>query len=164
MSDSCTRSLFIGQRQREGPQSNASMTRAQLNSGHGHTGPVPIPSAWLHDLESFYGVTAALDWMCLKYLQVTTTRDQDLIENKLSEAGAAASVPAELVTRDPDHDPTTGDVSGVEPSSWFSSLWTLQECALCPELELCSRTWEVLRDRWGTPFCGGGTGRRRDDG
>lgn len=30
------------------------------------------------------------------------------------------------------------------PVGWFTSLWTLQEAVLCPELEVYSRHWERL--------------------
>lgn len=47
--------------------------------------------------------------------------------------------------------------NGIEPtysklSSWFSSLWTLQEAALCPDLMLASRHWKLLRDGHGQPI------------
>ncbi|KAH7368921.1 hypothetical protein B0T11DRAFT_327057 [Plectosphaerella cucumerina] len=107
--------------------------------------------AWLHDVESWHGVRAALEWLGLRYLLATSTRDANLIKASLADAVAAASVRAELISRIEGHDGSTGDVAGVEPCTWFSSLWTLQECALCPDLELCSRTWELLTDRWGAP-------------
>lgn len=46
----------------------------------------------------------------------------------------------------------TDEGSDLEAVSWFSSLWTLQEAILCPEMELCSRTWVRLADGWGTPI------------
>ncbi|KAH6685404.1 hypothetical protein F5X68DRAFT_241584 [Plectosphaerella plurivora] len=107
--------------------------------------------AWLHDVESWHGVRAALEWLGLRYLLATTTRDVDLINSSLIDAAAAASVPAELISRADGYDGSDGIVEGVEPCTWFSSLWTLQECALCPDLELCSRTWELLTDSWGAP-------------
>lgn len=33
--------------------------------------------------------------------------------------------------------------------AWFTSLWTLQEAFLCPEMELYSRSWSRLTDSWG---------------
>lgn len=41
---------------------------------------------------------------------------------------------------------------GPEVTGWFTSLWTLQEAVLCPEITLCSRNWTVLSDGWGAPI------------
>ena len=40
----------------------------------------------------------------------------------------------------------------TEPSAWFSSLWTLQECCFCPHMTLMSRSFEPLCDASGTPL------------
>lgn len=40
----------------------------------------------------------------------------------------------------------------VHPIPWFSSLWTLQESILCPEMELCTRDWTTLEDNWSVPI------------
>ncbi|KAJ6104268.1 hypothetical protein N7523_010588 [Penicillium sp. IBT 18751x] len=37
-------------------------------------------------------------------------------------------------------------------SPWFSSLWTLQEICLCPQMILMARDWIQLTDNAGTPF------------
>lgn len=34
---------------------------------------------------------------------------------------------------------------GQTPSGWFTSLWTLQEASLRPDMKLCSRHWEILK-------------------
>ncbi|KAH6971227.1 hypothetical protein BKA56DRAFT_678340 [Ilyonectria sp. MPI-CAGE-AT-0026] len=39
-----------------------------------------------------------------------------------------------------------------EPSPWFSSLWTLQECCFCPHMTLMSRSFEPLLDLSGLPL------------
>lgn len=38
-----------------------------------------------------------------------------------------------------------------EPANWFSSLWTLQEAMLCPDMILVGRDWTQLTDLMGTP-------------
>lgn len=54
--------------------------------------------------------------------------------------------------------------------AWFTSLWTLQEAFLCPDMELYSRSWSRLTDDWGCAIslttlvvfadqCVNGTGR-----
>ncbi|QLI65431.1 uncharacterized protein G6M90_00g029120 [Metarhizium brunneum] len=41
-------------------------------------------------------------------------------------------------------------VEPIESANWFSSLRTLQECALCPDMELHTSSWERLEDSCGT--------------
>lgn len=42
-------------------------------------------------------------------------------------------------------------VGSIEPANWFSSLRTLHECALCPDIELYMSSWERLEDSCGNP-------------
>lgn len=39
-----------------------------------------------------------------------------------------------------------------QPSAWFSSLWTLQEAYLRPDMVLCNQNWEPLTDSAGSTF------------
>lgn len=39
---------------------------------------------------------------------------------------------------------TPHDVQKAEPSSWFTSLWTLQDVCLHPEILLCDQDWRPL--------------------
>ncbi|KAK8103571.1 uncharacterized protein PG998_010604 [Apiospora kogelbergensis] len=103
--------------------------------------------AWLNDVESWDGVTKGLKWFSLK-LQMNTIRDYDsptpghrpVTAMQLDAATLAAQAPAELCQH---RSPLE------EPISWFSSLWTLQEAVLCPDITLCSRDWTQLTDDWG---------------
>jgi hypothetical protein len=38
------------------------------------------------------------------------------------------------------------------PADWLSSLWTLQESVLCPDMQLYNSSWERLDDRGGNPL------------
>jgi hypothetical protein len=46
----------------------------------------------------------------------------------------------------PEH--SSSDV--LSPNPWFTSLWTLQEASLCPNLQLYDRSWDPLLDGSGT--------------
>ncbi|KAI5920638.1 hypothetical protein F4810DRAFT_407065 [Camillea tinctor] len=48
-------------------------------------------------------------------------------------------------------DPNVSECN-LEPSVWFSSLWTLQEALLCPNMMLYSRDWSTLEDGTGKPI------------
>lgn len=117
--------------------------------------------AYIHDVDSWAGMQKALDWACLQFLRVSSTRvseavDQPTLATAAAEAASApiqllntfASVNGEnLVVSSSHHRP---DHTGL--STWFTSLWTLQECVLCPEIELMSRQWELLEDRRCVPI------------
>ncbi|OHF00812.1 hypothetical protein CORC01_03886 [Colletotrichum orchidophilum] len=111
--------------------------------------------AWINDVDSWHGVLAALDWMSLRSQSLTSTRDTNAIKERMAEVTQAAKVPMELLKRKP-RDETENladladDVTAGEPTFWMSSLWTLQECILCPEIQLYSRTWARLEDRGGS--------------
>jgi hypothetical protein len=100
--------------------------------------------AWLNDVPAWTGTAAGIRYWSLLYLR-NTCSDPDLIvdDNELKEAHAvASSMQSELLLP---HENT-------EPVKWFSSLWTLQELALCPNMLLCNRAMELLRDPRQTPI------------
>lgn len=106
--------------------------------------------AWLNDVESWDGVKSALAWLSLK-IQRNTTKPYDsptaeyrlVTDTELAAAAEAAGSPAELCERQ-----GPADV----PTRWFSSLWTLQEAVLCPDITLRARNWAELTDVWGAPI------------
>lgn len=113
---------------------------------------------------------AAFDWLGVSYLHATTSPgiyDTDTLlpslhheANTTSELLSSQNDPAEIKTR---HSAGLLLASGsrsilsdkietlVEPANWFSSLWTLQEAMLCPDITFVSRDWMPLNDRAGTP-------------
>lgn len=116
--------------------------------------------AWFHDITSWASVSYALDWIGLRFLTSTTTFRYPGVDYssrlRHAEEGAVQSWP-ELVKILPQ--PEGSDKPRLQPASWFSSLWTLQEAVLCPDMKLCSQNWDTLTDRRGNPltlavFCG----------
>ena len=98
--------------------------------------------AWLHDAGSWDGISRALDWVGLIYLD-TTSRDNiyDISDEMLGQVIDSADGPTELMT---------GHLEGSERvGTWLSSLWTLQEAVMRPDMELFSRDWHRLEDRRG---------------
>ncbi|KAK1242815.1 hypothetical protein MKX08_005627 [Trichoderma sp. CBMAI-0020] len=98
--------------------------------------------AWLNDVETWDGTGAAMDYLGMKYLRTSATDPELAVSDKRlkSSIDTAAGQSLELMK------------ANDEPSTWFSSLWTLQEAALCPDLQLCTRSMEVLLDKTGTPI------------
>jgi len=96
--------------------------------------------AWLNEINSWDGMKSALHWMTAKYLQYSD----------------ATSHPSEDVK----NYPSTGLFEGSQtidrertlfetPNGWFTSLWTLQEACLRPDMLFCNHKWEVLTDPTG---------------
>lgn len=95
--------------------------------------------AWLNQCPSFDGVIAALRWLSFRFVKMTTmdAKISADVDRALEMLATAATSPIELVTCDL-------DTQDVQADPWFTSLWTLQETALCPEIELYSRDWQRL--------------------
>ena len=126
--------------------------------------------AWINDAREWGGTTKAVDWLGISYLHATTVPgvyDTNKLlhslcheANSVSELFSLQTDPAEINAR---HSAGLLAASGpistlsnkidtlMEPSSWFSSLWTLQEAMLCPNITFVSRDWVPLNDRAGTP-------------
>lgn len=102
--------------------------------------------AWLHDVESWEGVSRALDWMGLKYLAASSKGDLfGISEEILRHAAELADSHIGLVAN-------TESEREKNVGSWFSSLWTLQEAAMRPDMHLYSRHWQRLEDRQSVPI------------
>jgi len=97
---------------------------------------------WLNDIDDWSGVQAAIQWLAAEYLKhsaMTYYTVQPLISTIEKHARTATHL-FEKVNH------ITADTGvGERPSGWFTSLWTLQESCLRPDMTLCSRDWEVLR-------------------
>lgn len=106
--------------------------------------------AWVNDVESWPIVQHHLNWLGLKYLKIATNLDTDTIDEKLThitqllETSPQVELMKKVFRREEGRSTPKG-----EPVSWFSSLWTLQECVLCPDITLFSRNWDALTDNCG---------------
>ncbi|KAK1828325.1 hypothetical protein QBC39DRAFT_155903 [Podospora conica] len=126
--------------------------------------------AWIHDVDSWEPLRTSLHWAALHFLHVSSIWRADKVDRSVLKKAAADTMRfSELLTssnflKDTGgsrmNPGTTPSMSGNDEdhpspdklSSWFSSLWTLQECLLCPDLELYSRGWERLEDGRGSPI------------
>lgn len=106
--------------------------------------------AWFNDIETWDGVKSGLRWLGLKIYQNTHRRLESsgaehlyVTRGKLANSAHEAERTAELCNPDDWRNNLVG---------WFSSLWTLQEAVLCPDILLCSSDWTPLSDDWNTPI------------
>lgn len=93
--------------------------------------------AWLNDVESFDGLQGIIQWQLLHLIlhslgETATCRD------------AIARVWDRLAWKQTGLlQPRQGklELNNSYPNAWFTSLWTLQEVALRPDIWLCARDW-----------------------
>ncbi len=125
--------------------------------------------AWINDVERWDNTSKALDWLGVAYLHSTTHPGIYETETLLKSLVPEVDAPSEFFTspddlaqktkqyvsslRSPSGRPPILAINSEslgEPACWFSSLWTLQEAMLCPDLSFVTRDWIPLKDRSGT--------------
>lgn len=104
--------------------------------------------AWLNDVDDFTALQHALNWQVLQVLhlgnigvrakQAMRARIWDLIAGK--QTGLLQPRTRRL------------EKGNEELNPWFSSLWTLQELALRPDIWLCTKSWDPLTCDGKTPL------------
>lgn len=100
--------------------------------------------AWINDIEDWTGLRWAIHWYAVSYLGTSpqnrpaTKYLRSLIESKAPEnAGVLLQIAKERHSNGvPFED--------YEPCPWFSSLWTLQECGLRPDIAFVNHDWQPL--------------------
>jgi hypothetical protein len=95
---------------------------------------------WMNDIESWTRTEALLHWSCLHIVQamglVLDRRRKDALQSHLSVLSEKACHPIELCA---------GESLMLQNSNpWFSSLWTLQEAFLRPDMWLANKYGELL--------------------
>ena len=97
-----------------------------------------IAVAWLNDVPHWGHTDASMTWLGLDYIGSTggCTSHTTLVEQILAFTKPLASIPAGFTT--------TGDLEGggEELVGWLTSLWTLQETIMRPDIILLDRNWE----------------------
>ena len=117
--------------------------------------------AWQNDVLEWSVTKWALSWLGLAFLNATSVSSLYETGNMLLAFREKVEKPGELFPEQSSleiapgsMDPaqaSTAEKAYEEPASWFSSLWTLQEAMLCPDMILVGRHWTQLTDLMGTP-------------
>ena len=102
---------------------------------------------WLNDIDEWKSLPAVVEWLCFRFI----------MDNDLSAEGsdvASAQRQPELSLQDMELvTPSTNTSSITNPGvlhPWFTSLWTLQEICLRPDMLLANKSWELVKLH-GTP-------------
>jgi hypothetical protein len=94
--------------------------------------------AWLNDVPLWDGVQASLHWLCLAFLkqegrnEITPSHSVDSLLKTPPNVAMFNELYENL------------GLPGFHPNAWFTSLWTLQEVCLRPDMLICNVKWEPL--------------------
>lgn len=100
--------------------------------------------AWLNDVSNWADLRSNLEYMALAYLRNSVSYEYSIRRSETVERMTA------IVAGEPD---TASAASGLtvdsedgkpSPAGWFTSLWTLQEAIMRPDMILCNQNWEPL--------------------
>ncbi|KAF8847487.1 hypothetical protein BDZ45DRAFT_811551 [Acephala macrosclerotiorum] len=107
--------------------------------------------AWLHDVHDWSALRAIVRYLSLKFLANSPSRmvDTDILTSALNTASEDAGPIPELLFESEDKK----KVHSIQrkPNAWFTSLWTLQETCLRPDMLLSTADWQILEDSEGVP-------------
>lgn len=96
---------------------------------------------WLNRLESWEGLQSAISWMSLLYLGV----DGDPFYRTTSQSKSGTWPEGNCTGLFEKYDFGPNILrSSMTLCGWFTSLWTLQELCLRPDMWLCNGDWELL--------------------
>ncbi|RDW56568.1 hypothetical protein BP6252_14096 [Coleophoma cylindrospora] len=98
--------------------------------------------AWFNDVNSFRGLDAIIKWYALQLLLFPEGSNDYISKSQLIDEALAkiAGQPSGLF------EPRTGLLNRMNfrPNAWFTSLWTLQEICLRPDMWLCNADWNPV--------------------
>jgi len=99
--------------------------------------------AWLNNIHSWSALPSVIRYLSFNFLKNFSGSESNrtALCLLLSDTSAAADALVELF--DP-HENEKQDPNQRKPNPWFTSLWTLQEVCLRPDVWLCNSKWEFL--------------------
>lgn len=95
-----------------------------------------IVVAWLNDFDNFECLQAALRWGAIQFPKLQDSQAMATQRAMTEESWDAMSGKQTGLL-------LPGPIGGT-PGPWFTSLWTLQEAVLRPDLKFCTRDWDLL--------------------
>lgn len=119
--------------------------------------------AWLHDVNDFSCLGAFCEFLSLSYFledsdkstqqQYKSTKDAMLDSISGRRTGLVVDTTGdEHPVREYKFKQVSPEVKPYEPTGWFTSLWTLQEICLRPDMWLATAGWDILTIGLNTPI------------
>ena len=97
-----------------------------------------IAAAWFNDIDTWKSMNAAISRLSINFLQGGNA--DDLLKSSQDPPGLNCDRNLEFFEDASEANEAPEDFM----NRWFSSLWTLQEICLRPDMRLCNKNWEVL--------------------
>ncbi|KAF2727761.1 hypothetical protein EJ04DRAFT_594023 [Polyplosphaeria fusca] len=96
--------------------------------------------AWLNEVSSFEGLGSIVRWMSLELMLAHTQHEERLARAADAAWSEVSGKVSGLL------EPREGSLqfSNLTLNPWFTSLWTLQEACLRPDMWLCAADWTFL--------------------
>ncbi|MCJ1387455.1 hypothetical protein MMC18_000298 [Xylographa bjoerkii] len=95
--------------------------------------------AWLNVVPQWSGLLNAVEWLAAVYVGCNKADSFDLEEPFMEMLTLEANKITYLLSY-----PSSDSFNDARPSGWFTSLWTLQEVCLRPDMLLCDKDWRLL--------------------
>ncbi|MCJ1241667.1 hypothetical protein MMC14_009673 [Varicellaria rhodocarpa] len=122
------------------PQDRSDEARLEISRQAAIFAGAACSVVWLNEVETWNSVEKALHWLIIRYMKEFARRTHNISNEILDEM---IKIVEALPT-----DPFDGD--NYRPG-WLSSLWTLQEACLRPDMFICNRAWQILTINPGVP-------------
>ncbi|KAJ4152250.1 hypothetical protein NW754_004045 [Fusarium falciforme] len=130
------------------PQDRSAIAIAEIARQAAIFGAAERAVCWLNTIEDWRGLRASVQWLTLVYYS-HSQREGEVkakIDREISDLSEALKEPTELFGAFTQHDPENEAIAfGGNPCGWFTSLWTLQEVCLRPDMILLNKSWEPFR-------------------
>lgn len=98
--------------------------------------------AWFSDIENFSTLSSVLEWYALELLELSMGSKDN--EHRLRRADAVWQTLGDQKCGLFEYSTIPPEPWNCLTNPWFSSLWTLQETAMRPDMWLCSRNWDFV--------------------
>lgn len=125
------------------PQDRSPLGDVEISRQAAIFGEATKAIVWLNDITEWTGIQGGLQWLAAKHLRLSGGALYN-VEPLLPKIRKLANTPTNLF-KEFKRIETSIRFEGQAPSGWFTSLWTLQESFLRPEMSLCNAKWEVLK-------------------
>ena len=100
--------------------------------------------AWINDLFEWKDLQAAIEWVSLFYLYSRANIDFCYPQNQPSTPQAHWGLRRDSFTSATSSRSTLQPLLSGNVTPWLTSLWTLQEACLRPDMSFCNAKWEPL--------------------
>lgn len=107
---------------------------------------------WLNQVEDWSGLRSAVLWSSIEYLSryqndIYQVSGQLPATTQLASRNLGLTRPAAQIAEGTPEAPWVFENRNdqtVTPDRWFTSLWTLQEACLRPDMILCNKNWDIF--------------------